>query len=302
MSIEVQNISKYYQEQLALDKINFKVNSGEIVGFLGPNGAGKSTTMKIISCFIKPSNGEVLVDGDSIHRNEIRVKSKIGYLPENNPLYEDMYVRESIGFIAQMHQVKNWKTAVENVIEKVGLLKEAHKKIGQLSKGYQQRVGIAQAIVHDPKVLILDEPTSGLDPNQLNEIRLLIKELGKNKTVMLSTHIMQEVESICDRIVVINNGKIVADQNLEEKTNIKDFPREQVLLVEFDQELKINALKKSFPKTKIEQKDHFWIFSHMGKDDLRKTISKYAQKNNILILEMKAHNDKLEDLFKKLTK
>ena len=274
MSIEVQNISKYYQEQLALDKINFKVNSGEIVGFLGPNGAGKSTTMKIISCFIKPSNGEVLVDGDSIHRNEIRVKSKIGYLPENNPLYEDMYVRESIGFIAQMHQVKNWKTAVENVIEKVGLHKEAHKKIGQLSKGYQQRVGIAQAIVHDPKVLILDEPTSGLDPNQLNEIRLLIKELGKNKTVMLSTHIMQEVESICDRIVVINNGKIVADQNLEEKTNIKDFPREQVLLVEFDQELKINALKKSFPKTKIDQKDHFWIFSHMGKDDLRKTISK----------------------------
>ena len=302
MSIEVQNISKYYEEQLALDKINFKVNSGEIVGFLGPNGAGKSTTMKIISCYIKPSKGEVLVDGDSIHNNEIKIKSKIGYLPESNPLYEDMYVRESIGFIAQMHKVNDWKTAAENVIKKVGLNKEAHKKIGQLSKGYQQRVGIAQAIVHDPKVLILDEPTSGLDPNQLDEIRFLIKELGKNKTVMLSTHIMQEVESICDRIVVIKNGKIVADQNLEDISNIKDSLKEQILLLEFDQELKINSLKKSFPKTKIEKKDNVWIFTYRGKNDLRKEISKYAQKNNILILEMKAHNDKLEDLFKKLTK
>ena len=302
MSIEVQNISKYYEGQLALDKINFKVNLGEIVGFLGPNGAGKSTTMKIISCYIKPSKGEVLVDGDSIYNNEIKIKSKIGYLPESNPLYEDMYVRESIGFIAQMHKVNDWKTAAENVIKKVGLNKEAHKKIGQLSKGYQQRVGIAQAIVHDPKVLILDEPTSGLDPNQLDEIRFLIKELGKNKTVMLSTHIMQEVESICDRIVVIKNGKIVADQNLEDISNIKDSLKEQILLLEFDQELKINSLKKSFPKTKIEKKDNVWIFSYKGENDLRKEISKYAQKNNILILEMKAHNYKLEDLFKKLTK
>jgi len=196
MSIEVQKLSKKYQEQLAINEISFKVNSGEIVGFLGPNGAGKSTTMKIISCFIKPTSGDVLVDGVSIHKNELSVKSKIGYLPEHNPLYEDMYVRESISFIAQMHKIKNIKVAVQGVIEKVGLVKEAHKKIGQLSKGYKQRVGIAQAIVHDPKVLILDEPTSGLDPNQLEDIRALIKELGKNKTVILSTHIMQEVDSI----------------------------------------------------------------------------------------------------------
>ena len=172
--------------------------------------------MKIISCFIKPSKGDVLVNGISIHSDEIGVKSNIGYLPENNPLYEDLYVRESIGFIAQMHRVKYLKNAVENVIEKVGLVKEANKKIGQLSKGYQQRVGIAQAIVHDPSVLILDEPTSGLDPNQLDEIRSLIKDLGKNKTVMLSTHIMQEVESICDKIVIINSSKIVADKILDE--------------------------------------------------------------------------------------
>ena len=302
MGIEVKNLSKAYGSQMALNNVSFKINDGEIVGFLGPNGAGKSTTMKIICCYLNPTSGEVLVNNYSIKTKPTAIKSNIGYLPENNPLYEDMYVKEFLKFIAGIHKIEDKTKAVEEVIQRVGLSKEAHKKISQLSKGYQQRVGIAQAIIHDPKVLILDEPTSGLDPNQLDEIRFLIKELGKNKTVMLSTHIMQEVESICDRIVVINNGKIVADQNLEEKTNIKDLPKEQILLVEFDQELKINALKKSFPKTKIDKKDHVWIFSHNGKGDLRKTISKYAQKNNILILEMKAHNDKLEDLFKKLTK
>ena len=302
MSIEVQKLSKYYQEQLALDKVSFKVNSGEIVGFLGPNGAGKSTTMKIISCFIKPSSGSVLVDGISIHKNEIAVKTKIGYLPENNPLYEDMYVRESIAFIAQIHKVEDVKSSVEEVIEKVGLSKEAHKKIGQLSKGYQQRVGIAQAIVHDPEVLILDEPTSGLDPNQLEDIRGLIKELGRNKTVMLSTHIMQEVESICDRIVVINNGKIVADRNLEKIETPTNNLKEQLVLVEFENEIDGNHLKKYFPKTKIEKKDKKWLFQYSGKKDLRKLISKYAQENEILILEIKQHTDTLEDLFKKLTK
>jgi len=303
MSIEVQKLSKYYQEQLALDEVSFKVNSGEIVGFLGPNGAGKSTTMKIISCFIKPSSGNVLVDGISIHEDEIAVKNKIGYLPENNPLYEDMYVRESIAFIAQIHKVDNVTNSVEEVIEKVGLSKEAHKKIGQLSKGYQQRVGIAQAIVHDPEVLILDEPTSGLDPNQLEDIRALIKELGKNKTVMLSTHIMQEVESICDRIVVINNGKIVADRNLEKDTETPtNNTKEQLVLVEFENKIDIKHLKKYFPETKIEKKDKKWLFQYSGKKDLRKLISKYAQDNEILILEIKQHADTLEDLFKKLTK
>ena len=302
MSIEVQKLSKKYQEQLAINEISFKVNSGEIVGFLGPNGAGKSTTMKIISCFIKPTSGDVLVDGVSIHKDELSVKSKIGYLPEHNPLYEDMYVRESISFIAQMHNIKNIKVAVQGVIEKVGLVKEAHKKIGQLSKGYKQRVGIAQAIVHDPKVLILDEPTSGLDPNQLEDIRALIKELGKNKTVILSTHIMQEVESICDRIVVIKNGSIVADRNLEQNSNTLNNIKEQIVSVEFENEISITQLKKDLPKIKIEKNENKFLFYYDGNEDLRKLISSFAQKNEILILEIKKHSDKLEDLFKKLTK
>ena len=302
MSIEVQNLSKKYQEQLAINEISFKVNSGEIVGFLGPNGAGKSTTMKIISCFIKPTSGDVLVDGGSIHKDELSVKSKIGYLPEHNPLYEDMYVRESISFIAQMHKIKNIKVAVQGVIEKVGLVKEAHKKIGQLSKGYKQRVGIAQAIVHNPKVLILDEPTSGLDPNQLEDIRALIKELGKNKTVILSTHIMQEVESICDRIVVIKNGSIVADKYLEQNSNTLNNIKEQIVSVEFENEISITKLKKGLPKIKIEKKENKFLFYYNGNEDLRKLISSFAQKNEVLILEIKKHSDKLEDLFKKLTK
>ena len=302
MSIEVQKLSKKYQEQLAINEISFKVNSGEIVGFLGPNGAGKSTTMKIISCFIKPTSGDVLVDGVSIHKDELSVKSKIGYLPEHNPLYEDMYVRESISFIAQMHNIKDIKVAVQGVIEKVGLVKEAHKKIGQLSKGYKQRVGIAQAIVHDPKVLILDEPTSGLDPNQLEDIRALIKELGKNKTVILSTHIMQEVESICDRIVVIKNGSIVADRNLEQNSNTLTNIKEQIVSVEFENEISITQLKKGLPKIKIEKNENKFLFYYNGNEDLRKLISSFAQKNEILILEIKKHSDKLEDLFKKLTK
>jgi len=302
MSIEVQKLSKKYQEQLAIDDISFKVSSGEIVGFLGPNGAGKSTTMKIISCFIKPTSGDVLVDGVSIDKDELSVKSKIGYLPEHNPLYEDMYVRESISFIAQMHKIKNIKVAVQGVIEKVGLVKEAHKKIGQLSKGYKQRVGIAQAIVHDPKVLILDEPTSGLDPNQLEDIRALIKELGKNKTVILSTHIMQEVESICDRIVVIKNGSIVADKYLEQNSNTLNNIKEQIVYVEFENEISITKLKKGLPKIKIEKKENKFLFYYYGNEDLRKLISSFAQKNEILILEIKKHSDKLEDLFKKLTK
>ena len=302
MSVEVQKLSKKYQEQFAINEISFKVNSGEIVGFLGPNGAGKSTTMKIISCFIKPTSGDVLVDGGSIHKDELSVKSKIGYLPEHNPLYEDMYVRESISFIAQMHKIKNIKVAVQGVIEKVGLVKEAHKKIGQLSKGYKQRVGIAQAIVHNPKVLILDEPTSGLDPNQLEDIRALIKELGKNKTVILSTHIMQEVESICDRIVVIKNGSIVADKYLEQNSNTLNNIKEQIVSVEFENEISITKLKKGLPKIKIEKKENKFLFYYNGNEDLRKLISSFAQKNEVLILEIKKHSDKLEDLFKKLTK
>ena len=301
MSIEVKNLSKKYGEQMALDNISFHINKGEIVGFLGPNGAGKSTTMKIICCYINPTSGEVIVNENSIKKSPIKIKSELGYLPENNPLYEEMYVREFLGFIAQIHKIKDVKKAVNDVIEKVGLTKEAHKKIEQLSKGYQQRVGIAQAIIHEPKVLILDEPTSGLDPNQLDEIRSLIKELGKDKTVMLSTHIMQEVESICDRIIIINDGKLVADQNLEQKIEKVD-EKEQVIVVEFDKEVAEKQLKAVHKNLKIKKADNKWLISYKGKQDLRLLISSFAQKNELFILEIKKHSDKLEDLFKKLTK
>tara|TARA_B100000927_G_scaffold112343_1_gene90703 strand:- start:210 stop:1115 length:906 start_codon:yes stop_codon:yes gene_type:complete len=301
MSIEVKNLSKKYGEQMALDNISFHINKGEIVGFLGPNGAGKSTTMKIICCYINPTSGEVIVNENSIKKSPIKIKSELGYLPENNPLYEEMYVREFLGFIAQIHKIKDVKKAVNDVIEKVGLTKEAHKKIEQLSKGYQQRVGIAQAIIHEPKVLILDEPTSGLDPNQLDEIRSLIKELGKDKTVMLSTHIMQEVESICDRIIIINDGKLVADQNLEQKIEKVD-EKEQVIVVEFDKEVAEKQLKAIHKNLKIKKADNKWLISYKGKQDLRLLISSFAQKNELFILEIKKHSDKLEDLFKKLTK
>ena len=300
MSIEVKGLSKVYGSQLALNNINFKINKGEIVGFLGPNGAGKSTTMKIISCYVNPTSGEVLVNGNSIKRNPIKIKNELGYLPENNPLYDDMYVVEFLTFIAQIHKIKDVKQAVNEVIEKVGLKKEAHKKIHQLSKGYQQRIGIAQAIIHNPKVLILDEPTSGLDPNQLEEIRSLIKELGKDKTVMLSTHIMQEVESICDRIIIINNGEMVADQNLEKQ--ISSNQKEQIISVEFDQKISKEKLLQIADNIKIKKAESKWIIGYEGEDDLRILISAFAQKNEILILEIKKHSDKLEDLFKKLTK
>ena len=301
MSIEVKELSKKYGEQMALDNISFHINKGEIVGFLGPNGAGKSTTMKIICCYLNPTNGDVLVNGNSIKNKPIEIKSELGYLPENNPLYEEMYVREFLSFIAQIHKIKDIKKAVDQVIEKVGLTKEAHKKIEQLSKGYQQRVGIAQAIIHEPKVLILDEPTSGLDPNQLEEIRSLIKELGKDKTVMLSTHIMQEVESICDRIIIIKNGQLVADQNLEEKIEQKN-DKNQVVVVEFDKEVAEKQLKAIHKNLKIKKADNKWLISYKGDQDLRLLISSFAQNNGLFILEIKKHSDKLEDLFKKLTK
>ena len=301
MSIEVKELSKKYGEQMALDNISFHINKGEIVGFLGPNGAGKSTTMKIICCYLNPTNGDVLVNGNSIKNKPIEIKSELGYLPENNPLYEEMYVREFLSFIAQIHKIKDIKKAVDQVIEKVGLTKEAHKKIEQLSKGYQQRVGIAQAIIHEPKVLILDEPTSGLDPNQLEEIRSLIKELGKDKTVMLSTHIMQEVESICDRIIIIKNGQLVADQNLEEKIEQKN-DKNQVVVVEFDKEVAEKQLKAIHKNLKIKKADNKWLISYKGDQDLRLLISSFAQNNGLFIIEIKKHSDKLEDLFKKLTK
>ncbi|MBP1644595.1 MAG: gldA [Bacteroidetes bacterium] len=214
MSISIQNLSKVYNEQKALDNVSLEINKGEIVGLLGPNGAGKSTMMKIITCFIPPTKGNVKVCGYDIFDNPMDVRKKIGYLPEQNPLYLDMYVREFLDFIAGVHGLgKQKKERIEQMIEMTGLTKEVNKKIGTLSKGYRQRVGIAQAMIHDPEVLILDEPTSGLDPNQLVEVRDLIKNAGKDKTVLLSTHIMQEVEAVCGRTIIINNGQVVADDN-----------------------------------------------------------------------------------------
>lgn len=217
MTIDIKNLTKQYGQQKALDNISLAINEGEIVGLLGPNGAGKSTMMKIVTCFIPPTSGEVKVCGFDINEQPMNIRSLIGYLPEQNPLYNELYVRESLEFIAGIHGIKGKerKERVEYMIEKVGLTKEVKKRIGMLSKGYKQRVGIAQAMIHDPKVLILDEPTTGLDPNQLVDIRNLIKELGQDKTVILSTHIMQEVEAVCNRVVIINNGKLVADDSIE---------------------------------------------------------------------------------------
>ena len=300
MSIEVKNITKKYGNQIAVNNISFRVNAGEIVGFLGPNGAGKSTTMKIISCFNSAHSGEVLVNGNSVQKDPLKIKKQLGYLAENNPLYEEMYVKEFLLFVAKIHQLNNPQDAVDDVIGKVGLTPEKGKKIGQLSKGYQQRVGIAQAIIHDPDVLILDEPTSGLDPLQLDEIRTLIKTLGKNKTVLLSTHIMQEVESICDRIIVIKKGEIVADQGIKYDVNRSD---EQVIVVEFDQEPKEEKLIAFLgKKTKIKKKGSSWVIASKENNDLRREIASFAKEHSLLILELKKESAKLEDLFKKLTK
>ncbi len=213
--IEIKNITKTFGEQYALDKVSFKVDKGEIVGLLGPNGAGKSTLMKIITCYISPSDGDVTVCGHSIYDDALAVRRHIGYLPEHNPLYTDMYVREYLRFVAGLSGVKNRKERADEMVELVGLTPEAHKKIGQLSKGYRQRVGLAQALIHDPEVLILDEPTTGLDPNQLEFIRTVIRNSGKEKVVLLSTHIMQEVEAMCTRAVIINHGRIVADEKMD---------------------------------------------------------------------------------------
>ena len=298
MSIEVKNTFKYYGEQAALNDVSFKINSGEIVGFLGPNGAGKSTMMKIITCFIPKSSGTVKVCGLDVDEESIEVRKKVGYLPELNPLYLDMYVREYLEFVAGIYKMKGKKARVQEMIELVGLQKEQSKKIGALSKGYRQRVGLAQAIIHDPEVLILDEPTSGLDPNQLVDIRELILNIGKTKTVMLSTHIMQEVEAICDRVIIIKEGQIVADEKAQsiQQKNVKL----QTVFVEFDQETSRNSLSsikgiKSVKRIEGNQ----WLFA--GEGDIRSIIAKHAQQNNLLVLTMAVKSKSMEEVFKELT-
>lgn len=297
MSISVKNVSKLYGKQKAVNNISFEINTGEIVGFLGPNGAGKSTTMKMITSFIPQSSGEILVSGMNTLESPIEVKKRVGYLPEHNPLYTDMYVKEYLNFLARLHKVKNPSRRVKEMILSVGLEKEQNKKIGTLSKGYRQRVGLAQSILHNPDVLILDEPTSGLDPNQLVEIRELIKSFGENKTVLFSTHIMQEVEAICDRVIIINNGIVVADDQINNiKTNTT-----QTVRVTFDQV--IDDSKFNFDNVKLKKLDNKnYVFVSKSRNDIRKQIANLAQQNNYLILEMNLEIDNLESIFKKLTK
>lgn len=298
MSIEVKNLFKYYGDQAAVKDITFKVNSGEIVGFLGPNGAGKSTTMKVITGYINASSGQVSVCGLPVSVDSLDTRQLIGYLPENNPLYLDMYVKEYLTFVGNIYKVSDVKDRVTDMIKKVGLDIEQNKKIGALSKGYRQRVGLAQAIIHDPQVLILDEPTSGLDPNQLAEIRQLIKSIGKEKTVMLSTHIMQEVEAICDRVIIINKGEIVAD----DKAGALQFNEMlQTVFVEFEGKVSRNMLQKIPGVGKVEQVNDGWLLESKQMDDLRKVIAKYAQDNNLLVTTLKREEKSLEEVFKNLT-
>jgi ABC-2 type transport system ATP-binding protein len=299
MSIEVKNLFKYYGQQAAVNDVSFSVKQGEILGFLGPNGAGKSTTMKIITGFIPSHSGEVTVCGLKVGVDNLEARKLIGYLPENNPLYLDMYVKEYLEFVGGIYRIKKLKSRVNEMIDAVGLGIEQNKKIGALSKGYRQRVGLAQAIIHDPKVLILDEPTSGLDPNQLVEIRELIRTIGKEKTVMFSTHIMQEAEAICDRLVIINKGRIVANDralSLQEK-NI-----EQTSYIEFDQVVSKTQLAKIIGVKNVEAVKNGWLVSTDQKIDLNKEISLRAQQEGWLILTLKTEKKTLEEVFRNLTK
>lgn len=298
MSIEVKNLFKYYGDQAAVKDISFNVKSGEIVGFLGPNGAGKSTTMKIITGYISSSQGEVKVCGLPVSMENLETRKLIGYLPENNPLYLDMYVKEYLTFVGKIYKVKNIKERVAEMIKAVGLEVEQNKKIGALSKGYRQRVGLAQAIIHDPQVLILDEPTSGLDPNQLVEIRNLIKKIGKEKTVMLSTHIMQEVEAICDRVVIINRGEIVADDKASQLQTSAD---RQTVYTEFEGNISKNQLRKIEHVSKVEKFEDGWLIESKDDIDLRKAIAQFAQANDLLVLTLKKEEKSLEEVFKSLT-
>lgn len=298
MSIEVKNLFKYYGDQAAVKDISFNVKSGEIVGFLGPNGAGKSTTMKIITGYISSSQGEVKVCGLPVSMENLETRKLIGYLPENNPLYLDMYVKEYLTFVGKIYKVNNIKERVAEMIKAVGLEVEQNKKIGALSKGYRQRVGLAQAIIHDPQVLILDEPTSGLDPNQLVEIRNLIKKIGKEKTVMLSTHIMQEVEAICDRVVIINRGEIVADDKASQLQTSAD---RQTVYVEFEGNISKNQLRKIEHVSKVEKFEDGWLIESKDDIDLRKAIAQFAQANDLLVLTLKKEEKSLEEVFKSLT-
>jgi len=296
MSIEVSAVSKKYATQKALNSVSFTIDKGTVVGFLGPNGAGKSTLMKILTGYIKPTEGSVFVNGINVSKQPIEAKKNIGYLPEHNPLYAEMYVKEYLQFQAAIYKVS--KELVAEVVEKVKLTSESHKKIGQLSKGYQQRVGLAAALIHNPEVLILDEPTTGLDPNQLVEIRALIKEIGKEKTVLFSTHIMQEVEVVCDRVIIIKKGEIVVDKPLDE---IRQNQR-QVLEVTFDYKIEEQFVKKLPNLDSYKNNyDTTWVLTFTSNEDMRATVFDFAQEKGLKILGLNTQNKNLESLFREKT-
>jgi ABC-2 type transport system ATP-binding protein len=300
MSIEVSNLTKIYGQQKAIDNISFTIDKAEIVGFLGPNGAGKSTTMKIITGYLEADNGNAFVSGLNVQHDKMETKKKIGYLPEGNPLYYEMYVREYLEFIANVHQIKNIKNRIEEVITLTGLTVESKKKIGQLSKGYKQRVGLAAALIHDPEVLILDEPTSGLDPNQIVEIRDVIKNLGKNKTVLFSSHILQEVEAICDRVIIINKGNIVADDQLSnlQKAN----KNSHAVGVQFKETLDKSLLENLRDvKTVHQLATGNWQLATDNPESVRKQLLELSLQHNLNIVSLQSENSSLEEVFRNLT-
>jgi len=299
LTVVVKNLTKIYGTQKAVDNISFEVTKGEIVGFLGPNGAGKSTTMKIISCYTFPSSGSVKINGYDILEHPLQVRSLIGYLPEQNPLYDDMYIREYLHFIARMHKMgKHATSKIEQLIELTGLVPECHKKTGMLSKGFRQRVGLAQSLIHDPEVLLLDEPTSGLDPNQVIGIRNLITEIGKTRTIILSSHIMQEVQAMCNRIIIINNGRLIADEKTE--LLLHKFQNKSRLRVEFKNPV-TKAILGSIPGLDtIEEKDGKWIMTSSD-PEFREHIFTFAVSINNPVLEIIPEGESLEKVFQQLT-
>jgi ABC-2 type transport system ATP-binding protein len=302
MTIKISEVSKYYGPQKALNNVSFEINTGELVGFLGPNGAGKSTLMKIITGYLAADGGIVTINGEKVESSNVSIRSKIGYLPENNPLYTDLFVKEYLEMVAGFYKIQNKKEQVARMVELAGLKTEQHKKIGTLSKGYRQRVGLAQALIHDPAVLILDEPTTGLDPNQLEEIRQLILKISANKTVMLSTHIMQEVEAICNRVVIINKGAVVADGSIDQLKG-DQFVQRQKIFVEFDQTPTLEALSSIAGVGKIEQlTSTTYMFESGAKTDLRPAIFRFAVQNQLILLTMKEQQQSLENVFQGLTK
>jgi len=301
VSILVKNITRLYGAQKALDNISFEVPKGEILGFLGPNGAGKSTMMKIITTFIPPSEGEVKVCGYDIISDSMEVRKKVGYLPEHNPLYLDMYVREYLGFIAGLHHMKQKDKRIKEMVDLTGLGQEQHKKIGALSKGYRQRVGLAQALIHNPEVLILDEPTSGLDPNQLVDIRNLIKNIGKEKTVMFSTHIMQEVEAVCDRVIIINKGKIVAEGLSGELGREKNSGYS--ISVEFDKDISRGALSQIEGVKRVDKTgENSWELFTDSKEDIRPAVFRFAVNQQLTVLTISRNEKNLETVFRDVTR